>query len=126
MSRPAASSKEAGGMSKIRTTVNATTAEEYKNLLDNIPVGRQQAIGMKLLADACGLDISGIKQLVLQARIAGCLIVSGQNGYFLPETKDELQCYFQQRKTVIRTATTAIRHFQTELRRLERRGDADD
>jgi hypothetical protein len=109
-------------MSKIRTTVNASTAEEYKNLLDNIPVGRQQAISMKLLADSCGLDIAGIKAYVLQARIDGCFIISGQNGYYLPETLDELQSYFQQRRTVIRTASKAIRHFGAELQRLNHNG----
>lgn len=108
-------------MNEIRSAINAAAAEQYKQLLDNIPIGRQQAIRMKVLANACGVDVAGIKELVLRARIDGCFIISGQHGYFLPETLDELQVYFRQRKTVIRTATKAIRHFQTELRRLERR-----
>ena len=108
-------------MSEIRPAINAATAEEYKWLLDNIPIGRQQAIRMKLLADSCGVDVAGIKEIVLHARIDGCFIISGQHGYFLPETLNELQTYFRQRKTVIQTATKAIQHFGAELQRIDRK-----
>ena len=108
-------------MDEIRPAINTATAEEYKYLLDNIPVGQRQAISMKLLADSCGVDVAGIKEIVLHARIDGCFIISGQHGYFLPETLDELQTYFRQRKTVIKTASKAIRHFGAELRRIDRK-----
>lgn len=110
-------------MDKIKTAVCAEVADEYRELLDRIPVGKQQAISMRVLADSFGMDISELKDYVLQARIDGCFIVSGQHGYFLPETQEELQKYVIHRKTVIKTAQKAIMHFQNELSLLNQKGD---
>ena len=110
-------------MDKVRIAICADVAEKYKNLLERIPYGKQQAISMEILADSFGMEKSELKDFVLRARIDGCFIVSGQTGYFLPETPDELRRYVFRRKTVIKTAEKAITHFQNELSRLDTRGE---
>ena len=105
-------------MDKTKVAVNDKVAEEYKALLDRIPYGAHQAISMKVLADSFDMKPAELREYVLKARIDGCFILSGQNGYYLPETAADIRSYSLHRCQYIKTAQKAVSPLLHELSRI--------
>ena len=103
----------------IRITPDDLTWSIYSDLIDRIPEGKQSAIPMKSLADSYDMKTSELRAYILGARIKGTLILSGQQGFYLPETVSELKDYVTRRRQVIKTAQIALNPFITELNRIE-------
>ena len=62
------------------------------DILSVIPTGRENAISMREIADLLDLDSTRpVRKLINEARTDGTLICSGDNGYWLPESLEEVR-----------------------------------
>ena len=102
---------------KIRFARSDEVAEKHKELLASLPVGEHHAVSMSILADALNMKPAELREYVLRARIDGCFILSGQYGYYLPESAEDIRHYAVQRSQFIKTARKAIAPFLRELSR---------
>ncbi len=59
-----------------------------------IPVGKEKAIKQNELAEKLGCTPTQAKRLVKKAREQGMFILSGQCGYWLPRTKEEIDTFY--------------------------------
>ena len=83
---------------------NGTNTPLSTELLKVIPSGEENARHMDELATFFGVEPRDIRREILHLRIRGNIIASSQNGYFIPETRQELYTYY--RKTKGRALTT--------------------
>lgn len=84
-------------------------------IVDFLSVGERDAVSLEELAISTGLPERAVKAEVLRARCSGDLIISTQNGYFLPESSDDIRRFVATRKAVIKTANRALRPFIREI-----------
>lgn len=82
---------------------------------DFILTGKDQAISLSDLAAVVSIPEREVKKEILQARLSGELILSGERGYYLPSDPDELREYVIKRKAYIKTASKALRPFVNAL-----------
>ncbi len=94
--------------------INEQTAR-FKWLIDLIPTGCREAVSMNDLARLTGLPSADIRQQVLNARLIGVLICSGEQGYYFPENPEELSDYVVRRKRYLSTAKDALSPFEDVL-----------
>lgn len=80
-------------------------------IVDYISTGERDAVSLEELAISTGLSERAVRAEVLRARCAGSLIISTENGYFLPESDDDIRRFVMTRKAVIKTANKALRPF---------------
>lgn len=80
-------------------------------IADFLLVGEESAISLERLAMATGIPERSVRAEVLQARIAGELILSSDKGYFLPECDDDIRRFVRTRKAAIKTSAAALRPF---------------
>ena len=67
------------------------------NIVDFIPVGKDQAISRKRLVGLTGLTDRMIRDLIGKARRHTCIINNQDaNGYYIPEDKEEVKRYIAQ------------------------------
>ena len=109
----------------IRIAPDERIAADYKELINSLPDGKKSAVPMKSLADAYGMKTAELRAFILKSRIDGVLILSGQQGFYLPENRDEIREYVTRRRQYIRTAQKALDAFESELKRIGE-GCADD
>lgn len=83
------------------------------NILDFIPVGKNNAITGKELQNITGLDGRSIKQQIANARIKGSVICSSLNGsrggYFIPSCPSEAIEYVRTEQCRINSARVALK-----------------
>jgi hypothetical protein len=102
------------GKTVFRPIINDLT-EGFKWLIDLIPTGQYEAVSMTDLARMSGLPSADIRQQVLNARLKGVLICSGEQGYYFPGSYEELTDYVFRRYKYIQTATFALLPFVKEM-----------
>lgn len=78
---------------------------------DFLLTGRKNAISMTDLSHVADIPERSVRLEILQARIAGELICSCEQGYFLPETVDDIREYVISRKAYLKTANKALKPF---------------
>jgi biotin operon repressor len=78
--------------------------------------GESEAVSLETLSISTGLPERAVKKAVLQARLNGELILSSDNGYFLPSDSDEIKAYVCKRKGYLKTAHAALRPFIKAIR----------
>lgn len=83
------------------------------NILDFIPVGKNNAITGKELQNITGLDGRSVKQQIANARIRGSVICSILNsnsgGYFIPTCPVEAAEYVRTEQCRINSAKEALK-----------------
>ena len=83
------------------------------NILDFIPVGKNNAITGKELQNITGLDGRSVKQQIANARLRGSVICSkldGSNGcYFIPSCPSEATEYVRTEQCRINSAKEALK-----------------
>ncbi len=83
------------------------------NILDFIPVGKNNAITGKELQNITGLDGRSIKQQIANARIKGSVICSSldgsRGGYFIPSCPGEAVEYVRIEQCRINSAKEALK-----------------
>lgn len=80
-------------------------------IADFLTEGEKNAVSLADLAFSTGLNTRLVKREVLQARLRGELILSSENGYFLPENADDIRRYVYARQAYLKTARSALRPF---------------
>lgn len=82
---------------------------------DFLLTGKNNGISMTDLAHITNVPERIIRKEILQARIAGELIVSGDKGYYLAADEEELREYIISRKAAIKTSSKALQPFIRKL-----------
>ncbi|MDE5583239.1 MAG: hypothetical protein K2J08_06020 [Ruminococcus sp.] len=84
-----------------------------KNIIDFIPVGKNNAITGKELQNITGLDGRSVKQQIANARIRGAVICASLNGdgggYFIPSCPSEATEYVRTEQCRINSAKAALK-----------------
>ena len=82
---------------------------------DFLLTGKKNGISMTDLAHIANVPERIVRKEILQARIAGELILSGDEGYYLAENDDEIREYVISRKAAIKTTSKALQPFIRKL-----------
>lgn len=90
-----------------------------------IPKGSKHAVSMSYIADLLHIDKRVVRQAVLRERLNGKIIASNQNGYFIPETPEELRSYYQWSRSRAMTTLKALKPVRKELTKYDRSNNAD-
>lgn len=85
-------------------------------ITDFLLEGKSNAISMRELAKVTGLSERAVRNEILNARLHGKLIVSDENGYYLPEAKSDIKNFVAVRKQAIKTSQDALQPFVDALR----------
>ena len=80
-------------------------------IADLLLVGKENATSMTDLAHIANVPERSLRAEILQARINGELICSCDQGYFLPESVDDIREYVISRKAFLKTAGKALKPF---------------
>lgn len=86
------------------------------SISDYLSNGEKDAVSLENLALSTGLPERAVKKEVLQARLRGELILSTENGYFLPADAEEIRSYVYKRKAYIKTANRALKPFVNAIK----------
>lgn len=78
---------------------------------DHLMTGKENAISMADLAHVLQVPERILRMEILQARINGELICSCVNGYFLPESDDDIREYVYTKKALIKSHSKALKPF---------------
>jgi len=89
------------------------------SIADFLTEGEKDAVSLENLSISTGLPERIVKREVLQARLRGELILSSENGYFLPSDPDEIKRYVFTRKAYLKTAHAALRPFLKAIKKAE-------
>ena len=100
----------------IRLVMNEELLKDFRFLIDLIPVGKREAVSMNTLSKLTDLPTPEVRQQVLNARMKGVLICSGDGGYYFPKDDEELKEYVRRRTQYIRTASIALNPFKKTLK----------
>jgi hypothetical protein len=79
-------------------------------------VGRDHATPLTELCARVNLSERAVQKEILESRLNGELIISGDEGYYFPSDLDELRDYVIRRKASIKTAAAALQPFIKALR----------
>lgn len=74
---------------------------------------------MRLLAELTGMNCRELRRAICSARIGGTVICASDDGYFSPETLEELRDYYKSR---YRSAMTTLRGLKEVRRQLIENG----
>ena len=89
------------------------------NLLDYIPVGAENAVSGRKLADICGCSERDVRKSVERLRREGVLILSSCNrnrgGYYRPRDSTETASYFKRQLSRISHIWAALSPFKRFL-----------
>ena len=80
-------------------------------ITDFIPDSADESVSLEQLSVATGLSPREVKREVLQARIAGALILSSEHGYWMAENADQVRDYVTRRRAYLKTAMAALQPF---------------
>lgn len=83
---------------------------------DFLTNGERDAVSLESLAAFTGLPERAVKAEVLRSRLNGELILSSENGYFLPSDPDEIRVYVRKRQAYLKTAHKALKPFVNALK----------
>ena len=84
---------------------------------DFLSIGRENALPLMDLSVKANLSERAVQREILESRLRGELIISGDEGYYLPSELDDLREYVIRRKASIKTASAALRPFLKALRK---------
>ena len=84
---------------------------------DLIPLGAENAIPCRSLADRAGISQREVQEAVLQARANGVPICSGSRGYFLPRNAEEAFIYFCSQLNRLRSGSLCLRSVRDYIQR---------
>lgn len=82
--------------------------EPYKTTLSMLGTGKRNAVHASELAKFWGIGCRTVRQIIETLRASGVCIVSDENGYYYPETAEEIHKYINRVKSVINTHACSI------------------
>lgn len=79
-------------------------------ILDFIPLGQENSIPMKILAERLNISARTVRALVQREREGGAPICSDylNGGYYVPATGSEARAYYRTQRARIRSANAAL------------------
>jgi len=77
--------------------------------------GKQNAISLSELSKITGMPERSLKKAVLDERLTGILILSSDQGYYLPDSIDDIREYVKTRRAYLKTAGKALLPFKKAL-----------
>ena len=87
-----------------------------ESILDMLPKGKANAVKMSALAAALHTSERDVRRLIHEARCNGAVIIGDSNGYYLPDSREELlPYYFAARKRSI----SGLKALKAAKRKLE-------
>lgn len=92
------------------------TTGYYRMVLSVIPAGRENAKPMRQVALETRTNTRIVRKVIERARIAGKLIASCDDGYFIPETMEDLLTFYRKRR---RAAMTTLATLETARQLLQ-------
>lgn len=81
------------------------------DIMEHIPIGRENALPMSELALRMGIDKREVRQLVYNARASGspiCSTCEKKSGYYIPLDCSEADIYYRQQIARIKSAFAAL------------------
>lgn len=94
----------------------ASSDTQKKHVIMNyIPSGKYNAVSMRYLAMILNTNTRVIRSMVLNARIAGHIIIGDDNGYYLPCYEEDLIGWIQREKAALRSKERALQSALTAL-----------
>ena len=99
--------------------------EKASSILDHIPTGRANAVHQTDLATKTGLTTWSVKSAIRQARKTN-IILSGQEGYWLPESETEGEQWLNMMKKQAISRFVSMRHTRQQLRKDHNQLSLDD
>ncbi len=91
----------------------------FTTLMEHIPLGEANAKPMEQLASELGVNTRALRHMISDARFDGCVIASGDNGYFQPVTVPELKEYLNRRTHAARFTFATLKPVRQRLKELE-------
>lgn len=90
----------------------------YEELFDYFPTGRETAISAKAAAELLHCSKRELRQLVTDLRLHGFIICSDVNGYYQPETGEELAAFYRAEISRLKTASKILKPVREKLERM--------
>ena len=92
---------------------------EGNSLIDLLPHGKSRAVSMKHLADVFGCTEREVRAMIHRARCDGSIICGDSNGYYLPETREELMRWYRLARKRSLSGLKALKAARQQLREME-------
>ena len=83
---------------------------------DFLSVGKDNALPLMDLSARTQLSERAVQKEILESRLRGELIISSDEGYYLPSDLDELRDYVIRKKATIKTTAAALQPFIKALK----------
>ena len=97
-----------------------TTIPRRRQVASFLRVGRSRGIRRNDLANMMGLDERELRRQIQRERQQGTLIISDcHNGYFLPETTEEIRIFVAQMRHRAKEINAVTQAAEVELARME-------
>ena len=90
-----------------------------KQLIGLLPRGKTHAVSMAHLADYFSTSERDVRAMVYRARCEGAIICGDSNGYYLPETREELMRWYRLARKRSLSGLKALKAARQQLRALE-------
>lgn len=93
----------------------SSDAEKKIRILDYIPPGKENAVSMRYLAMIRKTDTRAVRSMVLNARIAGHVIIGDDYGYYQPCYEEDLTGWIRREEATLRSKERALRSAKEAL-----------
>lgn len=99
-------------------------SERFEPLECLLPCDREHAVSMKELAKAMEISPRELRQLILDARMEGLLILSDRKkGYWESDDVKEVEEFVRQRRQTVKKIITYSKAMLTKIKRRERHNE---
>lgn len=95
----------------------------YKSVLSCFRYGRANAIHQKQLQKLTSLDSRQLRKIIELIRRNGVCVVSDNNGYYLPETREELEQYIRRTEKMARSIFFTLQTAKKALKSIDENPD---
>ncbi|MCQ2387933.1 MAG: hypothetical protein MJ066_05785 [Clostridia bacterium] len=84
-----------------------------------IPIGKENAIHQRELAEIVGVNTNKLKKKIKEARLEGAMICSNGNGYFIAGNKEEARTFYHSMRKQAITRFNSIKLIKRKLREMD-------
>ena len=94
---------------------------EHSIIMDNISTGEENVVSLAELCRITGIENRELRAIIAAERLKGAVICSSVNGYFYPETVQELQAYVHQERARSRSISQGLKSAEILLKKWNNR-----
>ena len=96
-----------------------STSEPYCSILNMLGAGKENAVHLKAIMKNTELKNREARKCIEHLRRSGTVIISNKNGYFIPETPEELQKYINQETHRAKSVFYTLKNARKLLQQIE-------